>query len=330
MWKWALLAATAASGAAIAQHQHHDAGQEASPLNRPALYRSAPVPPTAEAQIAAVRAAIARYQDFEVAKREGWKKFGGDAPLMGEHWFLPKERGGVDYVHGDRLDWSRPSNLMYTEIGGRRVLTGVSFNVRLGPGEPVPEGFAGRADEWHVHDFEQAIAAGLQDRPVLRWLVNGWIEENMTKRGDDRARLAMVHVWVTLPNPDGPFAHHNRVVPYLKLGLPAAWANGASLEAAKGLNLATPNGCAEAIDGGLWIANAPGRTKRALHASCKSAVAHVREGLASGDPRRVNVMAEHGWAMFDRDWQRLLSPEQKARIAAITEHGPAAEGHAHH
>jgi hypothetical protein len=32
-------------------------------------------------------------------------------------------------------------------------------------------------------------------------------------------------------------------------------------------------------------------------------------------------MGEHGWAMFDAAWQRLLSAEQKARIAAITEHG---------
>jgi hypothetical protein len=32
-------------------------------------------------------------------------------------------------------------------------------------------------------------------------------------------------------------------------------------------------------------------------------------------------MAEHGWAMFSADWERSLTPEQQARIAAITEHG---------
>ena len=291
-----------------------------------------PIPAAARQQIATVEAAVARYADFEVARREGWKKFGGDSPLMGEHWYLPGERGGVDYRHGMPLDLRRPSNLMYTLIGGKRVLTGVSFNVRLGDGEPLPEGFAGTADEWHVHDFPRAIAAALQDRPFLRWIANGWIDANYRSRGDNRGRVAMVHVWTgSLPNPDGPFAHHNRVVPYAKLGLPLHFASGGSEGAARGLNLVPENGCAETIDGALWIANAPAATRKRLHAACKAAAAHVRPVLASRDPQRINTMAEHGWAKFDAEWNRLLTAEQRARIAAITEHGPAAptEGHQH-
>lgn len=106
----------------------------------------------AQDQIATVAAAIATYRDFALAKRRGWKRFGDeDAPLMGEHWYLPADKGGVDYAHGDRFDRRRPSNLMYTDIGGRRVLTGVTFNMRLGPGEPLPAGFDGPDDKWHVH-----------------------------------------------------------------------------------------------------------------------------------------------------------------------------------
>jgi hypothetical protein len=123
----ALIAAPAA-----AQHQHHH--------HPPAAPVVQPVPKAApnallEAQLAQLRAATARYHDFEVARREGWKKFGGDGPLMGEHWYLPKERGGVDYLSGHPIDFRRPSNLMYTAIGGKRVLTGVTFNVRLALGE---------------------------------------------------------------------------------------------------------------------------------------------------------------------------------------------------
>ena len=286
--------------------------------------------PTAlDAQLATVRAAVARYADFEVARREGWRKFGGDSPLMGEHYSLPPEKGGIDYVSGMPLDFRRPSNLMYTMVGGKRVLSGVAFTVRIAPGEPVPEGFAGSSDEWHVHDFPKAVAAALQDRPLLRWIADRWGPQHFVGKGDGRGRLAMVHVWTgPIPNPDGPFAHRNRAVPYAKLGLPLAFAEGASEAAARGLYLATPEGCRESIDGALWIANA-GAAKRPLHAACRAAADHVRVGLRAGTRQQVNTMAEHGWAMFDTEWKRRLTPAQQARIAAITEHGPGGHGTGH-
>ena len=291
---------------------------------------AATLPPQAQAQLRTVEQAVSRYRDFEVARREGWKKFGGDAPLMGEHWHLPLERGGVDYQAGQRIDFRRPSNLMYAWIGSKRVLTGVSFNVRLAPGEPVPEGFAGSADEWHVHDFPKAVAAALQDRPFLRWVANSFGPQHFVGKGDGRGRLAMVHVWTgPIPNPDGPFAHRNRAIPYAKLGLPLSFATGASEAAARGLMLASDKGCAETIDGALWIANASGRVKNQLHAVCRQAATHVLQGVRTGQKVTVNTMAEHGWAMFDSAWKRLLTREQQARIAAMTEHGPS-EGEAPH
>lgn len=280
----------------------------------------------AQAQLAELAAGIGPYRDFAVARARGWKQFGGeDTPLMGEHWF---REGGPDYVHGARIDFAQPSNLMYTEIGDRRVLTGVAYTVRLGPGEPVPVGFDGPNDKWHVHDFERAIAAALQDRPILRWLANGWIDRNYRDKGDNRGRVAMVHAWVTLPNPDGVFADYNRTLPYLKLGLPVAFAEGASVEAAKGLHLATATGCKDGIDGALWIGNAGGKAAKRIRAACAAAAAHVREGLASGDKDRINAMGEHGWMMFDAAWNRELTPTQRARIAAMNEHGEGHGGHA--
>jgi hypothetical protein len=293
------------------------------------LLASAAVPHAAQAQLNQVRAAVERYRDFDAAKAEGWKPFGGDEPLMGQHWFHPK---GPDYVSPyARLDFARPSNLMYTEIDGRMVLTGVSFNVRLAPGERLPEGFAGAADRWHVHDFERAIAAATETRPLLRWLAQGWIDANYRQKGDDRGRVAMVHAWVTLLNPDGNFADHNRVLPYLKLGLPVGWARGASESAARGLHLATSKGCADTVDGAIWIADTGRAKAKALRQACTEAAAHVREGLALSDPARINAMAEHGWASFASARDTLLTAEQKARIAALSEHGPAdAQAHAHH
>ena len=290
------------------------------------------ISPRAQAQLAELAHGIRPYHDFAEAKRRGWKQFGGeDEPLMGEHWF---RANGPDYVSGMPIDWSQPSNLMYTDIAGRKVLTGVAYTVRLGPGEPPPVGFDGPNDKWHVHDFEKAIAAALQDRPILRWLANGWLDSNYRGKGDNRGRIAMVHAWVTIPNPDGVFADYNRTLPYLKLGLPVAFAEGAGVAAAKGLNLATGNGCRDGIDGGLWVANVGGGTTKRLKAVCAAAAAHVREGLATGDKARINAMGEHGWRMFDEAWRRELTPVQRERIAAMSEHGDhmaRPQGHdAHH
>lgn len=292
------------------------------------LLAAAALPSAAQAQLEQVAASVRRYQDFEAAKAEGWKPFGGDEPLMGQHWYHPN---GPDYQStAARLDFTRPSNLMYAQIGGRMVLTGVSFNVRLAPDEKLPRGFAGEADRWHVHDFEKAVAAATETRPVLRWFAQGWLDASYRNKGDNRGRVAMVHAWVTLPNPDGVFADHNRTVPYLKLGLPVSWASGASIEAARGLHLATAKGCADTVDGPIWIADTGRAKAKALRPACAEAAAHVRQGLATRDAALVNAMAEHGWTMFRSARDLILTPEQKGRIAALTEHGADASAHAHH
>ena len=286
------------------------------------VFHDPALPAQTKAEIHQVADAVQRYRDFGVAQREGWKKFGGDEPLMGEHWYNPR---GLDLVGSDaRLDFARPTNLIYTDIGGKHALTGVAFTVRIAPGERAPEGFYGDADHWHVHDFERAIDASLVDRPILRAIANWWLDANYRSKGDNRGRVAMVHAWVTLPNPDGVFADANRTVPYLKLGLPASFADGASVDAARGLNLATPGGCNEAIDGRAWVANLPGRVTKALHADCDREVAALRP-LLGGAPAALNAAGEIGWRRFDGQWATLLTPDQRARIATITEHG----GHDH-
>jgi hypothetical protein len=227
-----------------AHHGHHAAGTVA-------------VPRAAERELDAVRAAVERYRDVRVAEREGWKRAlvgGEDTPLMGEHWV---QEGVPEPDAGQSLDFTRPQNLQYALVNGKRELVGVAFIVRIAPGEPVPEGFAGSADHWHVHDVEAAMAAMTETRPLLRSLGNWWLDGNWRRDGG-RTRLAMVHAWVTVPSPDGPFSMHNRAIPYLRLGLPLAWAGSAA--AANGVNLATPKGCEVAFDGRLWIAE---RTARA-------------------------------------------------------------------
>ena len=281
-----------------------------------------PQPTTLDGQLAAVRQAVAKYGSFAVAEREGWTAFGGDEALMGIHYH---NDAAPDYVSGDPLDFSRPNNLMYTDIDGQKVLTGVAYVMRIGEGERPPEGFAGSSDRWHVHDFVGAIEAATEERPVLGWIANWWLDQNYRNRGDNRGRLAMAHVWVAMPNPDGVFADFNRTVPYKKLGLPDSYWRGASVAAARGLNLGTNNGCSY-LDGTLWIATARTEQERDIKAACERSGEAVRRAVAAGGKERVNRAGERAWADFDAVWQRVLTPAQKARVAAMSEHG--SDGHA--
>lgn len=268
-------------------------------------------------QVSEAQHAASPFRDFQVARRAGWKPFGGPASLMGRHYFDP---GNPDYLPGEALDPSRPSNLLYAEIGGRQVLVGMAFNYRIGNRDMLPEGFAGRSDVWHVHDVGKFAANITLDRPLLRWAANTFIAPEF--EGDDgvrRDRLAMVHLW-TIPNPDGAFASHNRLLAYLQLGLPADWAGGASKEAARGLSLAAKDGCKIEIDTEAWIANLPRDVTRSLHSACRQVVDYMRPRL--GDKAGTNAAGEAAWAAFLKRRDELLTPVQKLRIASIVEDGP--------
>ena len=109
-------------------------------------------------QLDVARQAAPRYRDVRVAEAEGWKPFGGgtEEPLMGTHYW---SEDAPDYVAGDVIDPARPNNLMYAEVDGETVLTGLAFVVRIAPGDDLPAGFAGPRDRWHAHDFVDAINA---------------------------------------------------------------------------------------------------------------------------------------------------------------------------
>ncbi len=273
---------------------------------------------TLEGQLAMVAAAIKTYQDPAAARKDGWRRTTRDVAAMGEHWSNRDER---DYIGGEPLDFSRPTNLMYTTIDGEKVLTGVAFVVRIAEGEALPDGFAGSEDRWHVHNAQQVIDEGLDSRPLARWVAQRFA--NSRFQDDDgvtRSRLAMVHVWTSPTSPDGVFSDFNRAIPYLKLGLPATYADGASLDAAKGLHLATEDGCDEALDGYLWLADADRRQRRTLKDACADFAAQIRDNLDQ-PPATLNAIAENAWRFIDGLIVSVCSPEQLRRMASLKENG---------
>lgn len=265
-------------------------------------------------QIGEARQATQKYASFQFARKEGWKPFGADVPLMGQHFQL---RNGPDYVFGDQLDFSRPSNLVYAEIRGRKELVALAYVVRKRPDEPLPAGFAGEEDIWHVHDGRRFLAALSETRPFVGRLAGRWFQNKVT-HNDGRIQLAMVHLWL-VPNPKGQFASHNPRLPYLDLGLPDNRAG--DTRAARGLALAQRDGCSRTLDAELNLSGASRRTKRNIKRACQSLSRQVVSALQAGRPNFGSV-ASQAWEDLALTVQTQLTPDEFRRSKAFVEDGP--------
>jgi hypothetical protein len=153
------------------------------------------------ALLASVRHAAARFADPEEARLAGYRPLGPDFPGMGDHWIhgFRMVRGGEDPAHPPVLTYLR------TPEGYR--FTGVAFARILLPGEDPPQWPYPGA--WHDHSGsvdEETLALNPHSGPHA---------------GAGEPRLAMLHAWVGLENPDGVFAQDNWAVPFARLGLAA-------------------------------------------------------------------------------------------------------------
>ena len=122
------------------------------------------------ADLAAVRAATARYHRLDAALADGFTDIDVFIPGMGHH-----------FLNADRLDAtfdaSEPELLVYTrDERGRMRLVAVEYAVPTALAGSPPDGFAGDADAW---------------------------DENTT------FALWTLHAWVWLTNPEGVFAPLN-------------------------------------------------------------------------------------------------------------------------
>ena len=268
------------------------------------------------AQLEAVRAATERFRDHDVALAEGYELVGGDGPLMGEHWV---RRDMTDRP----FDMYKPSTLQYLKIEDEYVLTGVAYTVYRGTDEPLPDGFAGDADVWHLHDMMKISMTATEDRPLLRWITERRIAHGRTRWDQERPELTMVHAWTWLNNPDGVFAQEHRLIPYVRLGLPEAWGTGASADAAYGVALLGDEACGLEVRKTNFIAGTGWRQRRALTIACSDAEAAVYDALSDVDPsdeteaagEALNAVAQEAWQGYVERRAEILTAEQLARLA---------------
>ncbi|HUP01520.1 MAG TPA: hypothetical protein VM737_08375, partial [Gemmatimonadota bacterium] len=215
-----------------------------------------------QAELEGLRQAIAHYADHAHAVADGYRRFGHglDDPLVGEHWYRP------DLTRAP-LDLYRPSTLIYQEIDGRRELVGVAYANYQPADEPLPGGFTGAGDVWHVHDMSALLKAAAAERPLLGRIVE--------RRARESGVLVMLHVWPYGDNPDGPFAHYNSALPYRAVGLPAESVLPGGGDAARGIALLQDGACEIEVGRTETMAKLDETQKEALMDACEAAAAEM-------------------------------------------------------
>jgi hypothetical protein len=188
-----------------------------------AVVAQAPAPDSAAqtgAFVLKVREATARYRDRDQAVRDGYRRIGPDFPGMGEHWI------SVPLLLQGGIDPARPPILEYAQLNGELTLVGAAFAVLLAAHDTPPTaGLPIDASAWHYHGGTVREES----------FVTGHAHGHATS--DQKPRVAVLHVWAWLDNPDGAFATDNWSLPFARLGL-APPRTAPSAEVAHGLALA--------------------------------------------------------------------------------------------
>ncbi len=114
------------------------------------------------------------------------------------------------------FDAARPAILSYIVIDGQPTLAGVVYAIPLMNGAKPPR-VPGNAGMWHEHN------GSVDEESLLS--AHGGEHQSHGQHSDptttDGTRLAVLHAWVGVPNPAGPFTTENWALPFARLGFPA-------------------------------------------------------------------------------------------------------------
>ena len=259
----------------------------------PAAAQPVTAPPDPVARfIEQARAATRPYHALDAAIAAGYRPIGPDMPNMGEHWIAPR-------LALQPFDPSTPSVLTYVRLNGAPVLTGIAFTTPVLPGEAlVALPWPGAA--WHYH--------------------GGTIEEELMghdhlSSDDQDPRLAMVHAWIWMENPDGLFAADNWALPFVRLGLPVPAV--VHPDAARTLFL-LDGGVTYYLDRADEAAGLGPPERTALQRALTTAREHAAEilRLHRDDPHLQDRLAA-SWTTLWQDVRTQLRPEQWHRISSL-------------
>lgn len=241
--------------------------------------------------IAQARTATAPYRDVEVARAAGYRPVGPDFPGMGRHWVHPA------LILRDTLDPAAPPILEYAEIAGRPTLVGVAYAKLVRDATP-PLGLPVPSAAWHFHQGTVEEESFLRSHAGVGHLVPG-------------PRIAVLHAWIWLENPEGLLATDNWALPYARLGY--GMPPGASHDAARAVALAAGDGGRHYVDALLRALGRP-------NSSEEQALAHLVErhqaaarALLPGDTKTL----AHCWMKLLEDVRAAVRPEVWARLRVL-------------
>jgi len=242
--------------------------------------------------VARARLGSARYRDPDSARAAGYRPVGPDFPGMGQHWVHPS------LILRDTLDPSEPPVLEYAELGGRLTLVGVAYAALVENATP-PTSLPVPAEAWHFHQ------GTVEEESFIR--SHAGLGHDMTAVGP---RIAVLHAWIWLDNPDGLLATDNWALPYARLGLLVP-AHG-SRAAARALALAAGDGGRMYLEALIHAVGQPDDSEMIAVAT----VVRRHQAAARQQASHVDALDACWHALWD-DVRTVVRPEVWERLVAI-------------
>jgi hypothetical protein len=245
--------------------------------------------------IAKARAATAAYRDVEVARAAGYRPVGPDFPGMGRHWVHPA------LILRDTLDPGAPPILEYADIDGHPTLVGVAYAKLVRDATP-PTGLPVPAAAWHFHQGTVEEESFVRSHAGLVHIPPG---------AEREPRIAVLHAWIWLENPDGILATDNWALPYARLGyhMPP----GASHDAGRAVALAAGDGGRHYVEALLRAVGRPNPTEEQALARLVERHQAAARALLPGDAETL----AHCWTELLEDVRAAVRSEVWERLQVL-------------
>ncbi len=242
--------------------------------------------------VSRARAGTEALRHPDAARLAGYHPVGPDFPGMGRHWIH------TSLILRPIPDAAQPPVLEYAELNGTPTLVGVAYAVLVNadsapPSLPVP------AAAWHFHQGTVDEESFLRSHAGAGHVMPG-----------PGPRLAVVHAWIWLDNPDGLLATDNWALPYARLGLRVP--SHGSRAAARALALASGDGGRMYLEALIHAVGQPNDDEM------KALAAVVRRHQAEARTRTSQSVAlEECWGALWNDVKTVVRPEVWERLAAL-------------
>lgn len=240
--------------------------------------------------VARARLGSARYREPDSARAAGYRPVGPDFPGMGQHWVHPS------LILRDTLDPSEPPVLEYAEINGRPTLVGVAYAALVMNATP-PISLPVPAEAWHFHQGTVEEESFIRSHAGVGHVMPG-------------PKIAVLHAWIWLDNPDGLLATDNWALPYARLGL--RMPSRGSRAAARALALAAGDGGRMYLEALIHAVGQPNDSETTALAS----VVRRHQAQARAHVPQAEEL-EACWLALWNDVKAVVRPEVWERLAAV-------------